>query len=119
MTHQMQTTALDEIMELLAEHGFDGLPQAMNVLLYEVIKLERAHAPGADPYQRSEHRRGQVTRTPAMAAGLAGHRWMMRELLSHASTLPPLVAPKADSASTQATVGVRQSKGMTTVPCMV
>lgn len=58
MTHQDQTTALDEIMELLAEHGFDGLASAVTVLLNEVMKLERAHALGATPYQRTEQRNG-------------------------------------------------------------
>lgn len=58
MTHQMQTTALDEITELLAEHGFDGLASAVTVLLDEVMKIERAHALGAGPYQRSEQRKG-------------------------------------------------------------
>jgi transposase-like protein len=58
MTHQTQTTALDEIMELLAEHGFDGLASAVTVLLNEVMKLERAHALGAMPYQRTEDRTG-------------------------------------------------------------
>jgi putative transposase len=60
MTHPMQTTALDEITELLAEHGFDGLAQAVTVLLNEVMKLERAHALGAGPYQRSEDRKGSA-----------------------------------------------------------
>jgi transposase-like protein len=32
-------------------------------------------------------------RTPAMAAGLTGHRWTMRELLSYPIPLPPWVAP--------------------------
>jgi putative transposase len=58
MTHQTQPTALDEITELLAEHGFDGLAQAVSVLLNEVMKLERSHALGAAPYQRSEQRTG-------------------------------------------------------------
>jgi putative transposase len=60
MTHQEQTTALDEITELLAEHGFDGLAQAVTVLLNEVMKIERSHALGAGPYQRSEGRRGHA-----------------------------------------------------------
>jgi transposase-like protein len=51
MTHQTQTTAL-------AEHGFDGLASAVTVLLYEVMKLERAHALGAMSYQRTEQRNG-------------------------------------------------------------
>lgn len=58
MTHQEQATALDQIGELLAEHGFDGMTQALTVLLNEVMKLERAQALGASPYQRSEGRQG-------------------------------------------------------------
>ena len=58
MTHQTQPTALDPIVGLLAEHGFDGLAQAVTVLLNEVMKLERSHALGAGPYQRTEHRNG-------------------------------------------------------------
>ena len=58
MTHQMQTTALDEIGELLAEQGFDGLADALRVLLNEVMKLERAAVLGAGPYQRSDDRKG-------------------------------------------------------------
>ena len=58
MTHQLQTTALDEIGELLAEQGFDGLADALRVLLNEVMKLERAAALGAGPYQRSDDRKG-------------------------------------------------------------
>ena len=58
MTHQMQTTALDQITELLAEHGFDGLAQAVTVLLNEVMKLERSAVLGAGPYQRTEYRTG-------------------------------------------------------------
>jgi putative transposase len=60
MTHQLQTTALDQITELLAENGFDGLASAVTVLLNEVMKVERAHALGAAPYQRSEERRGHA-----------------------------------------------------------
>ncbi len=58
MTHQKQTTALDQITELLAEDGFDGLASAVTVLLNEVMKIERAHALGAAPYQRTEARTG-------------------------------------------------------------
>jgi putative transposase len=58
MTHRLQTTALDEIGQLLAEKGFDGLADALRVLLNEVMKLERAAALGAGPYQRSDDRKG-------------------------------------------------------------
>ena len=46
MTHQEQTTALDQITELLAQNGFDGLASAVTVLLNEVMKLERTHVLG-------------------------------------------------------------------------
>jgi len=58
MTHQDQTIALDEITELLAENGFDGLASAVTVLLNEVMKRERTQALGAGPYQRAEGRTG-------------------------------------------------------------
>ena len=60
MTHHMQNNALDQIGELLAEHGFDGMTQALTVLLNEVMKLERAQALGAGPYERSEGRQGHA-----------------------------------------------------------
>ena len=60
MTPENQTNPLDQIVELLAEHGFDGMAQAVTVLLNEVMKLERAHTLGAMPYQRSEQRTGHA-----------------------------------------------------------
>ena len=60
MTHQVQTTALDRITELLAENGFDGLASAVTGLLNEVMKLERAAVLKASPYQRAEHRTGHA-----------------------------------------------------------
>ena len=60
MTHQEQPTALDEITELLAEHGFDGLASAVTMLLNEVTKIERSHALGAAPDRRPEHREGHA-----------------------------------------------------------
>jgi hypothetical protein len=38
--------------------------------------------------------KGYQQRTPAMAAGLTGHRWTMLELLRYQVPLPPWVAPK-------------------------
>ena len=58
MTHHDQTTALDQIGELLAEQGFDGLADALRVLLNEVMKLERAAVLKAGHYQRAEGRTG-------------------------------------------------------------
>jgi len=60
MTHHTQNNALDQIGELLAEHGFDGMTQVLTVLLNEVMKIERAQALGAGPYERSEGRQGHA-----------------------------------------------------------
>ncbi len=58
MTHQPQTNALDQIGELLADHGFDGMAQVLALLLNEVMKIERVKALGAGPYERAEGRTG-------------------------------------------------------------
>lgn len=58
MTRQMQSTELDSIVELLAEHGFDGMAQAIEVLMNEAMKLQRSEALAALPYQRTSDRRG-------------------------------------------------------------
>lgn len=47
-----------EILELLAEHGFEGMAQAMQILFNEAMKLERNLVLGAQPYQRTSQRRG-------------------------------------------------------------
>jgi putative transposase len=58
MTRPDQSNAIDEVVHLLAEHGFDGMAQAIQTLFNEAMKLERAVVLGADPYQRCESRRG-------------------------------------------------------------
>ncbi len=60
MTHQAHPTVTREVVQLLAEHGFDGMAQAMQLLLNECMKIERQEALGVGPYQRSEERRGQA-----------------------------------------------------------
>jgi putative transposase len=49
-----------EILELLADHGFEGMAQAMQTLLNEAMKLERSQVLGAQPYQRTFQRRGHA-----------------------------------------------------------
>lgn len=48
----------EAVMDLLVEHGFEGLVRAMEILLNEAMKLERTAALGAAPYERSSLRRG-------------------------------------------------------------
>jgi len=58
MTHEDQFTRFEELFQLLSEHGFDGMAEAIEILMNEAMKLERSDALGAMPYQRSESRRG-------------------------------------------------------------
>jgi transposase-like protein len=58
MTHPTQFSGCREAIQLLAEHGFDGLAEVIELLLNEMMKIERCEALGAAPYQRTEQRRG-------------------------------------------------------------
>lgn len=60
MTRQTQSTELEAIVELLAEHGFEGMAQAVEILFNEAMKLQRSEALGALPYQRTSERRGHA-----------------------------------------------------------
>ena len=47
-----------EVLELLVDHGFEGMARAMQTLLNEAMKLERSQVLGARPYERTTERRG-------------------------------------------------------------
>jgi transposase-like protein len=51
---------LREVVQALAEQGFDGMAQAMELLINECMKVERQQALGVGPYERSDERRGQA-----------------------------------------------------------
>ena len=58
MTHREHCTVCNEVVELLADHGFDGMAQAIEILMNEAMKLERADVLQAAPYERTDERRG-------------------------------------------------------------
>jgi putative transposase len=60
MTHQAHPSVTHEVVQLLSDHGFEGMAGAMELLLDECMKIERRVALGVGPYQRSEARRGQA-----------------------------------------------------------
>jgi hypothetical protein len=47
-----------DVLEFLVEHGFAGMAQAMQTLLNEAMKLERATVLEAEPYEPTPQRRG-------------------------------------------------------------
>ena len=54
MTHQNQSNEVATVVQLLAKEGFEGMAHAMQILLNEAMKLERAEYLNANPYQRTE-----------------------------------------------------------------
>jgi transposase-like protein len=58
MTHPQESNACDQVIQLLADNGFDGMAQAIEILMNEAMKLERAEVLGANPYQRTQTRKG-------------------------------------------------------------
>jgi len=60
MTHRLHPTVSRDVVQLLAEHGFEGMAEVMRLLINECMKLERQQALGVGPYQRGEARHGQA-----------------------------------------------------------
>jgi putative transposase len=58
MTHQDESTPLDQMIQVLDEHGFDGMARAIQILVNEAMKIERSEVLGAEPYERTIERRG-------------------------------------------------------------
>jgi transposase-like protein len=58
MSHQNESTPLDQMIQVLDEHGFDGMARAMQILINEAMKIERNEVLGAKPYERTQDRRG-------------------------------------------------------------
>lgn len=58
MTRQNNDNKLDAVMELLIENGFEGFAEVLRILLNEAMKIERDHALGAQPYERTDSRKG-------------------------------------------------------------
>jgi len=57
MTHQTHSSELNAAVQLLAEHGFEGMANAMQILFNEAMKIERSEYLNAAPYQRTDDRR--------------------------------------------------------------
>lgn len=60
MTRHDESNLLPQVMELLAEQGFDGLAPVIELLLNQAMLAERSQALGAQPYERSDSRRGHA-----------------------------------------------------------
>ncbi|MFZ0792100.1 MAG: IS256 family transposase [Chromatiaceae bacterium] len=51
-------TGWQDVLDVLADHGFQGLAEALQILFNEVMKVERSAVLEARPYERTPRRRG-------------------------------------------------------------
>jgi putative transposase len=59
MTYQQPDFTLPvELLEQVAEQGFDALPELIRIVINEAMRMERQRYLGVAPYQRSPERRG-------------------------------------------------------------
>jgi len=57
-TDQQESNIFEQIAQALVLHGGDGMKQMLQLVFNAVMKLERTHALGAEPYERTEERQG-------------------------------------------------------------
>lgn len=55
---QEETTSFDAAVQLIHEHGFEGMAEAVTLLLNEAMKIERENVLGAKSWERSSGRQG-------------------------------------------------------------
>lgn len=58
MTCSTECTQFDLAMELLIEHGFEGIADCIAILMNSAMQLERSRHLNAEPYERTGHRIG-------------------------------------------------------------
>lgn len=58
MTRPEEYSVIEDIMELLADDGFDALSEALRLIVNQAMRLERQKHLGVGPYERSNDRRG-------------------------------------------------------------
>ena len=64
---QTDFTLPAELLEQIAEQGFDALPELIRIVINDAMRLERQNYLGVAPYQRSPERRGRASlRAPAL-----------------------------------------------------
>jgi len=58
MTHEVESSVLDEVIQVLSEEGFEGLAEVLRVLFNEVMKIERSVFLQAGSHERTADRQG-------------------------------------------------------------
>ncbi|MDX2180299.1 MAG: IS256 family transposase [Bryobacteraceae bacterium] len=58
MAHQADSTVTEAVVQLLNDNGLSHMGEAIRLLLNEAMRIERSQALQAEPYQRTDTRRG-------------------------------------------------------------
>ncbi len=58
MAHQPESSVVETVVQLLCESGLSQMAEAVRIMLNEAMRIERSRVIEAEPYQRSERRRG-------------------------------------------------------------
>jgi putative transposase len=56
--HEVERTTMHGVLDMLVEHGLEGMAEAMAIMLNEAMKIERSTALRAEPGERSSERLG-------------------------------------------------------------
>ena len=60
MTQTSKDTTVKSAIEILAEQGFNGLPEALSTLFNQAMLVEHSKHLNASPYERTSERSGRV-----------------------------------------------------------
>jgi transposase-like protein len=60
MTCDVQNTQFNMALELLIDNGFDGMADAISILMNTAMQIERSRYLRAEPYERTEQRRSHA-----------------------------------------------------------
>ncbi len=58
MAHQPDSNVIETVVQLLCESGLSQMAEAVRIMLNEAMRIERSQVIEAEPYQRTERRRG-------------------------------------------------------------
>ena len=58
MTHHVNPELLNHVLQLFTDHGHDGFAEGLRLLVNEAMRVERQHVLQAQPYERTEARKG-------------------------------------------------------------
>lgn len=60
MSHRAESDLLNTVLQLISEQGTEALTEGIRLLVNEAMRVERSHALQAQPYERTDTRKGHA-----------------------------------------------------------